>query len=481
MKKKNSPFPKQGLDKEELMNKLRSLKSQDARWKMGRAFAHIYNPGTDVSEMIREAFNLYYYENALNPYAFPSLRIMENEVISMAADLLGGGENATGSINSGGSESIFLAVQSAREWAKEHHHVTETPEIILPASAHPAFQKACHYLNVKPVVVPVGADFRVDLSEAWKAITPNTIAIVGSAPSFPHGVIDNITKLARFTLENNLWLHVDACVGGFILPFARKLGHLIPDFDFSIDGVSSISADLHKYGYAAKGASVLLYKNAALRKYQIFTYTQWAGGVYATIGFGGTRAGGTIAAAWAAFNGIGEAGYLKLTEKTLQTVRRLRLGIEAINGLELVAPPDISLMAITSAKYDIYAIADELTEKGWFINRQYRPPSIHLTISPIHADVVDEFLLDLQAATTKAQKLSINRLSNSFQLTVVKGLKKLLPVNAFNKLQSLASGRSNTDSKNTSVVYGVLDELAGNEEVEKMVLDTIDEIYTNSE
>ncbi|QQS27889.1 MAG: aspartate aminotransferase family protein [Sphingobacteriales bacterium] len=481
MKKKFTPFPKNGMDKEALLNKLRSLKSQDARWKMGRAFAHIYNPGTDIAEIVREAYNLFYYENALNPYAFPSLKTMENEVISMAADLLGAPETATGTINSGGTESIFLAMQSAREWAKEHHPVTQTPEILIPVSAHPAFQKACHYLNLKPVFIPVGTDYRVDLSEAWKAISPNTIAIIGSAPSFPHGVIDNITKMARLALENNLWLHVDACVGGFILPFARKLGHVLPDFDFSIDGVCSLSADLHKYGYAAKGASILLYKNAELRKHQIFTTTQWPGGVYATIGFSGTRPGGTIASAYAAFNGIGESGYLKLTEKALQTIRRLRKGIEDIAGLELVAPPDITLMAITSSKYDIYAVADELTEKGWFINRQYHPPSIHLTVSPVHADIIEEFLLDLKAAAESAQKLSINRLSNSVQLMVVKGLKKLLPTNAFNKIQSLATNKANTDSQNSALVYGVLEEIAGNENLDNMIVDAIDELYTNSE
>lgn len=482
MKKKQIAFPTQGLDKEALLAKLRLLKTDDARWKMGRTFAHIYNPGNEISEMVREAYNLFYYENALNPYAFPSLRKMELDVVGMAASLLGGNEETTGTINNGGTESIFLAMHSAREWAKEHHHVTETPEVIIPASAHPAFHKACHYLGLKPVVIPVGTDYRANLAEAWKAITPHSIAIIGSAPSFPHGVIDNIPKLAELAAENNLWLHVDACVGGFILPFARKLGHLIPDFDFSVAGVCSISADLHKYAYAAKGSSVLLYKNAQLRRYQLFTYTGWSGGIYASPSFGGTRAGGAIAAAWAAFNGIGEAGYLKLTEKTLQTVRRLKQGIETIKGLQLITPPDISLLAIGSDKLDIYAVADELSEKGWFINRQFKPACMHLTVCPIHADVADEFLLDLQQATEKVQKLSFTRFANTMQLAAVKGLKKILSPENFQKLKSLTtSGKSDNVSKNSSVIYGVFDELAGTSELNNMVLDALDNLYTNLE
>ncbi|OWY21402.1 aspartate aminotransferase family protein [Sphingobacteriales bacterium UPWRP_1] len=482
MKKKLTPFPSQGLEKEDLLNRLRAFKKEDARWKSGRTFAHIYNPGSDITDMVREAYNLFFSENALNPYTFPSLRKLENEVVSMAAHLLGGNEETSGCITNGGTESIFLALHSAREWAKSHHPVIGKPEVILPQSAHPAFHKACHYLQLQPVVVPLGADYKVNPAEAWKAITNNTIAIAGSAPAYPHGVIDHIGKLADLATENNLWLHVDACVGGFILPFARKLGHLLPDFDFTIPGVQSLSADLHKYGYAAKGASVLLYRNSQLRKYQLYTYTQWPGGIYASLGFGGTRAGGAIAAAWAAFCGIGEAGYLKLTEKTLQTVRRLRQGIEAMNGLKLVVQPDISILAITSDKIDVFALADKLTEKGWFVNRQFRPPSIHLTVSPIHAVVADEFLIDLQTALDEVQQLSINRIGNTLQTVATKGLKWVLPKKTFSKLQSLTTtGKPDPSTKNAAVMFQLLQEYAGDPEIDLLLLNTLDELYTNSE
>jgi len=257
---------------------------------------------------------LFFSENALNPTVFPSLRRMETEVVAMTAALLGGDEHTVGNMTSGGTESLLMAVLTAREWGRAHKPDVQAPEMVLPATAHPAFEKAAHYFGVRPVHVPVGPDLRADVERMRAAITPRTVLLVGSAPSYPHGVVDPIVEIAQVAQEHGLLCHVDACVGGFELPFLRRLGYPVPDFDFQVPGVTSMSADLHKYGYAAKGASVVLYRDSALRRHQFFAYTDWPGGVYASATLAGTRPAGPIAAAWAVLHYLGEEGYLALAE-----------------------------------------------------------------------------------------------------------------------------------------------------------------------
>jgi len=476
-------FPKQGMTKSNLLRQMKQGKETDAKWQEGRTFSLIYNPANDeITQMVKEAYSLFFSENGLNPHTFPSLKKMENEVIAMCTSLFRGSENACGSLTSGGTESIFLAVKTAREWAKKHKSYIKKPEIILASSAHPAFQKACHYLGIKTVVVPMDTTYRADMTSIWQAINRNTIMIVGSAPAYPHGVIDPIEKMAKLALENNILLHVDACVGGFMLPFMEKLGYEVPSFDFSLEGVTSISADLHKYGYAAKGVSVILYKNRELRKQQFFVYTNWVGGIYASQTAGGTRPGGAIASAWAAINGIGLDGYLKLVKTTMNTTTKLKRGIESIDGLKILGQPDMSILAVASDKINIYAVADELSAKGWYIDRQQSPPSIHLTISPIHAQYMDEFLIDLREAYANVNKISLNKITTKIQVAAVKGLKRFLPDKAFNKIQTTVTKRStvNTNTK-TAALYGMMSVLADSDNLDEMILDLLDKTYTLKE
>lgn len=478
-KQEKITFPKQGTNKAALLAQMQEMRADDAQWQIGRTFSLVYHPGDEIAKLVKEAYYMFFSENALNPTAFPSLKKMEVDIVSMVGDLFHGNGETAGALTSGGTESILLAVKTARDWAATNRPHIKEPEIILPISAHPAFQKAFHYFGIKGMIVPVGDDLRVDMKEVWRNINRNTIMLVGSAPAYPHGVIDPIEELAEFALKNELLLHIDACVGGFLLPFAKKLGYPIPAFDFAVEGVTSISADIHKYGYAAKGASVVIYRNKEIRRKQFFVYTDWPGGIYASPGIGGTRPGGAIAAAWAALMGIGENGYLKLTKKTLDTTLKIKNGIEAIPELQLIAPPDMSIMAVGSTTLDIYKVGDEMSVKGWFLDRQQHPACLHLTISPIHAEVADQFISDLKEAVETAKQLSWNKVSTNIQVGAVKGLKRILPDKTFKKLQSLAGNAGGgVTSKRTAAMYGMMGVLSGSGDLEELVLNVMDQLYS---
>ena len=267
---------------EEVLDTMRRIKAHDAKWHEGKTWSLVFHAGDEVTTLLREAYSLFFSENGLNPMAFPSLKKFEAEVVAMTADLLGGDNLTVGNMTSGGTESILLAVKTARDWAGSQKPAVTSPEMILPATAHPAFDKAAHYFSVKAVRVPVGSDFRADVPAMRDALTPNTVLVVGSAPSYPQGVVDPVANIAGLARENDILCHVDACVGGFMLPFVRELGYQVPGFDFGIPGVTSISVDLHKYAYAAKGSSVILYKDSDLRRHQFFVQTDWSGGIYAS-------------------------------------------------------------------------------------------------------------------------------------------------------------------------------------------------------
>lgn len=384
----------QGMSHQDVLAKMRALRAEDANWKEGRTWSLVYNAGEDIRRLLADAYTEFMSENGLSPLAFPSLRAFESEVLAIAAELFQG-ETAAGTMTSGGTESILMAVKTARDFARAEKGIT-APEMVLPASVHPAFQKAAHYFGVKPVNVPIAADFRADVEAMRAAVGPNTVLVVGSAPAYPHGVVDPITALAAMAQEKGVLFHVDACLGGFLLPFARKLGHDVPPFDFTVPGVTSLSADLHKYGYAAKGASLVLYRTPELRRHQFFTYADWCGGIYASPSMAGTRPGGAIAAAWAILKYLGEDGYLKLAGTVLDTARTLREGIAAVPGLKLLGEPKLSVFAFSSDSLDVYALGDAMEARGWKLDRQMGPPALHLMVTPAHAKVAEPFLADLR-------------------------------------------------------------------------------------
>jgi sphinganine-1-phosphate aldolase len=291
-------------------------------------------------------------------------------------------------------------VKAAREWARNEKGIAR-PEIIAPRSVHPAFEKAAHYFDVEIRHAATGPDLRVDLRDVERLITPNTALLVGSAPPYPHGVVDPITELAALAQARGLLCHVDACLGGFFLPFAKKLGRDIPPFDFSVPGVTSLSADLHKYGYAAKGASVVLYRNRALRRHQFYTYAGWPGGLYASPSMTGTRPGGAIAAAWAVMHYLGEEGYLDHARRILATTDKLIAGINAIPGMRVLGAPHAGVFAFTSDSLNVYELGDAMEVRGWKLDRQQNPPALHCMITPAHERIADILLTDLRDCASR--------------------------------------------------------------------------------
>lgn len=392
-------LPRTGLSRAELFEQMDRLSREDANWRQGKTFSLVYYAGDEMLDVVKEAYLRFFSENALNPMAFPSLRRFESEVLRMTASLFHGDAETAGTMTSGGSESILMAVKTARDWARAHRPEVTKPRMLLPLSAHPAFEKAAHYFDVEPVHIPLDAGFRADVTEARKLLDANTILMVGSAPAYPHGVVDPIEELSNIAKEAGILFHTDACLGGFLLPFAERLGKEVPVFDFRLPGVTSISADLHKYGFAAKGASTVIYRNRDLRRFQYYVYADWPGGLYGSPSMTGTRPGGAIAAAWAALNFVGEEGYVNLARRILDTSTAIVEGIRSIPGMRVLGDPSYSVFAFTSDLVDIYALGDAMEARGWKLDRQQRPPALHMMITPAHEKLVDQFLSDLREAT----------------------------------------------------------------------------------
>jgi len=483
-----SPFapalPPEGRPRDQILAQMQALREHDVKWREGRVWSLVFHAGDEISELLKEAYGLFFSENGLNPTAFPSLRRFETEVVAMTASLLRGnvlGERAVvGNMTSGGTESILMAVKTARDWAREHRPQAREPEILLPRTAHPAFDKAAHYFGLRAVHVPVGPDFRADVAAMEAAITPNTVLLVGSAPSYPQGVVDPIRELAALAQDRGLLCHVDACVGGFMLPFVRELGYPAPDFDFAVPGVTSISVDLHKYAYAAKGASVILYRDKDLRRYQFFVHTDWPGGIYASPTMTGTRPGGAIAAAWAVMQFLGREGYLRITREVMEAVTRLRAGIQEIPGLRVLGDPAMSVLAIGSDSLDIYQVGDEMGLRGWHLDRQQFPASLHLTVNHAHTKVVEPFLADLAEAAAAARKLTVHKMATRFQVGLVRTAAKVLPPGLFSKLTGMAASQVTSEeggsTGRTAAMYGLIATLPNRGDVREMVLDVLDQL-----
>lgn len=392
-------LPRRGKSRAELAELMRAAREGDVRWRQGRMWSLVYFASDDVLQVAQDAYVAFFSENGLGRKAFPSLERFEAEVVGMGAGLLHG-EGAAGNITSGGSESILMAIKTARDRARAERPEVRAPEMVLPVTAHPAFDKAAHYFGLKSVRTPVGGDFRADVSALRESVTDNTVVVVGSAPGWPHGRIDPIPEIARIAEERGISCHVDACLGGLFLPFLAKLGYPVPDFDFRVPGVTSMSADLHKYGFTAKGASLVLYRDHAIHEHQPFAF-DWPGGRYTSPTMAGTRPGGAIAAAWAVLQYLGEEGYLRLVEKTMTITRALIDGINSIDGVRVLGQPDMSVFAYGSQDIDIYAVADGLSDLGWYVNRQAGPPSIHLKVDPVNEPIVEKYLEDLKSTTTR--------------------------------------------------------------------------------
>ncbi|MEN9644091.1 MAG: hypothetical protein RL238_760 [Actinomycetota bacterium] len=391
------------MSRDDVFRQLHDYTEGDVRWREGRAFTLAYNAGPEVIAIAEEAYRQFASENGLNTHAFPSLQRIQSEVVGIVADWFEGGTEAAGFVTSGGTESLLLAVKGARERGRKERGIT-APNVVLPASAHAAFEKGCYYFGVESRRIPVGADWRADVAAMEAAIDENTVMVVGSAPQYPQGVIDPIADIAALAAARDINCHVDACMGGVTLTYLRRLGHDVPPWNFSVPGVTSISVDLHKYGYSAKGCGVLVHRDKRLRSYQTYVTDNWLGGVYGSSGVLGTKSGGPWAAAWAVLHHLGDDGYLRLTAAARHACEQLTAAIDATPELQVIACPDATLVAFRAADgnaLDVFAVADALWHRGWYVDRQGPPASLHCTVNAIHDGKIDGFVADLRDAVAE--------------------------------------------------------------------------------
>lgn len=392
-------LPQNGRAEAEVLEDLDAFAAEDPDYKQGRLWSLVYHLNTDHDAYLSAAYGKFSSANGLNPAVFRSVKKMETEVISMIAGLLHGGEQTCGVMTAGGTESCLMAVKTYRDMARKTRKVRR-PNMILPETAHVAWFKASEYFGVKTKLLPIGRHHKPDLTKLPKLINANTIMVLGSAPEYPFGLVDPIEEMAEIARKSKVPMHVDACVGGFILPFMEMNGIDLPPWDFRVPGVTSISADVHKYGYAAKGASTILYRDLETLKHQMFVYQEWPGGIFASPALLGTRPGGAYAAAWATMQKLGVAGYRELARQTTQAVEEIRAGVEAIDGLTVIGKPKGPLIAYRSndRKLNIFAVAGQMEEAGWSLNRTQKPDGIHAMVTAQHLAIVPQYLADLAKA-----------------------------------------------------------------------------------
>jgi glutamate/tyrosine decarboxylase-like PLP-dependent enzyme len=400
----HSKLPASGIDRKDILNELKKITSlEEKRWKDGLVSGAVYHGDSEHIDFLNEVYALQSQSNPLHSDLFPSASKFESEIVSMTAQMLGADktdDEVCGVVTSGGTESILLAMKTYRDRAREVNGIRR-PNIVIPVTAHAAFDKAGEYFKIKVKRVPIDNNYQANVNAIRKAANGNTICIVGSAPNFPHGIIDPINEMSEIARERGICFHVDACLGGFVLPWAEKLGYPFPAFDFRLSGVTSISADTHKFGYAPKGTSVLLYRNQNLRRYQYYTIADWPGGLYFSPTFAGSRPGALSAACWATLLSMGEDGYLDSVKKIMETADIIKKGISEISELKLMGD-SLWVIAFESKDLDIYKVMDQMTHEGWNLNGLHKPACVHICITLRHtqAGVAERFLSDLKDAVT---------------------------------------------------------------------------------
>lgn len=394
-------LPQNGIERDRILEEMQRLRAiEEARWTQGFVSGAVYHGDEAHIDFLNRVYAIHSQSNPLHADVWPSTTKFEAEIVSMTAHMLHGDpeQGVCGTVSSGGTESILLAMKTYRDWARQTKGITE-PEMIIPTTAHAAFVKASQYFGIKVHRIPTGPDFRADVAATERAITPNTVVIVGSAPPFPHGLVDPIEELSELAHQRGIGFHTDGCLGGFILPWVEKLGYPVPLFDFRLPGVTSISADTHKFGYAAKGTSVILYRSPELRHFQYFSITDWPGGLYNSPTFAGSRPGGLSAACWAAMVSMGEGGYLEAARRIMDSATWITAEVRKIPELQVMGDPTF-VIAFQSAQLNIYQILEYMTQRNWGLNGLHLPPSVHLCVTLRHTQpgVKERFIEDLKAA-----------------------------------------------------------------------------------
>ncbi len=403
----SSPLPERGLDAAHVFGTLAAFRAGDLDWRSGNTWAYVYDPGDEADAVGKRAYVEWLGDNALDPTVFPSMLLLETDLVRIARDWLRGDDEVVGAFTTGGTESILLAVKAAREKARAAG--IAVPRMSLPETAHAAFHKAAAYLDVPIDLVPVDpVTFKCTAAAMEAAIGPDTALLVASAPSYAHGVIDHVEKIAALAERRGLWLHVDACMGGWQLPLFRRLGAEVPAFDFALPGVTSMSLDLHKYAYCPKGASLVLHRSSANREWQYTACAGWTGYTVVNPTMTSTRSGGPIAAAWAVVHTLGDEGYLRIARAVLEATRRIVRGVGEIEGLRVLGHPEMSLVAFASDTLDVFHVADEMKARGWFLQPQLgfggHPRNVHISVSYGVAGRADAMLADLAEAVRAAAR-----------------------------------------------------------------------------
>ncbi|CAK3985502.1 sphingosine-1-phosphate lyase 1 [Lecanosticta acicola] len=448
-------LPATGWTPEQIHKELEKLSDmKHTRWEDGRVSGAVYHGGAELSKLQTEAFERFGVSNPIHPDVFPGVRKMEAEVVAMTLGLFNAPERGAGVTTSGGTESILMAVLSARQKAYHERGVRE-PELILPNTAHTAFRKACEYFKIRLHLVPCPEpSYRVHVPTVSKLINANTIMLVGSAPNFPHGIVDDIPALSRLAVKHKLPLHVDCCLGSFVIAFLAKAGFPSPDFDFRVPGVTSISVDTHKYGFAPKGNSVVLYRNAELRRYQYYVCPDWSGGVYASPNMAGSRPGALIAGCWASLMRMGEDGYLDTCLKIVGAAQKIEDAIrnsdKLRNSITVIGKPMVSVVAFRAARnkdstlaVDIYDVADAMSARGWHLNALQDPAAIHVAVTIPIVNAVDELIKDLEEVVDSSKGHISSKKGNAAALYGVAGS---IPDKSI--VRDLASGFLDTLYKN---------------------------------
>ncbi|KAK5257152.1 Dihydrosphingosine phosphate lyase [Cryomyces antarcticus] len=407
-------LPAEGWTTDQVRAELGKLAEMEhTRWEDGCVSGAVYHGGDELAQLQTEAFGRFTVANPIHPDVFPGVRKMEAEVVAMVLSLFNAPEGAAGVGTSGGTESILMAVLSARQKAYAEKGVTE-PEMILPETAHTAFRKAGEYFKIKVHLVACKApSYKVHLSSVSRLINSNTILLVGSAPNFPHGIIDDISALSKLALRKKIPLHVDCCLGSFLVPFLEKAGFETEAFDFRLKGVTSISCDTHKYGFAPKGNSTVLYRDEQLRRYQYFISPDWSGGVYASVGIAGSRPGALIAGCWAIMMAQGESGYITACHKIVGAAKQIETAIRSHDTLRadltVIGKPLVSVVAFTSPTLDVYDIADAMSARGWHLNALQNPPAIHVAVTLPIVAAADKLIRDLEEAVREKREAEEKR------------------------------------------------------------------------
>ena len=386
-------IPQKGLNEEEIFDRFKSLLDRDCKWENGRTFGYVYHGGKEHNALLHKAYKTFSNTNPLHSSAFKSTRILESEVIRMTARMLHGNNDVCGCMTSGGTESIILAVKAAKDYFLSKYPNVK-PQIVCCNTVHAAFVKAANYFNIDILITKLDKDYRSNPKAYLDNISKRTMMFVVSAPCYPYGIIDKVEEISKIAEEHDIWLHVDACLGGFILPWLDN----IPTFDFRLKGVSSMSCDTHKYGYASKGSSVVLYKNAYLRQFQYFCWADWTGGLFASPSILGSRAGGTIASAWTSLVSIGQEKYIEYAKQLMNIRKKIFNLIDTIYELDIIGQPNACVFAIksNSNRLDIFVLADKLEDNGWFIERLQKPNALHFTITLNQVNHIDDFISEFK-------------------------------------------------------------------------------------